>query len=774
MALLLYLATATLVVLLVRRFVVTLGWVVGLLLVLLPCVFTGRALLTNGLYGPFDMPYEVEPLYWLRSANDVPGGGYNSTLSDVYTQMIPYRHAVQDALQNREWPIWNRFTLSGDILAGAAQAAPYSPFTLLACLLPVPVSFTYTATIWFFLAGIGALLLACELGCTQNAGLVAALAWMYSSGLAFFVLWPLGESWALLPLVLFAARRTVSRPAFSSGLLLLAVLTLLLVAGHPETSLHVVTLGVAYGCVRLAGAADRLRALIACLAAGAVALLLSAIAVLPMLDAAPQSRDYAFRDVATAATPVTPAESVIRLLSDLLPSLNTRAWRWNGVTHLPPNSAAVGSIALALSLVALVRRRGRDTAFLFGMLVFCLLAHSGWRPLASLLSRLPGFSISINDRFSFGAACAFAILAAIGVDEVFQCATRAGILSVLFSLLVLIALVGIGVEHAGLAWPNMRNWGDYRFAADLVGLAALTLLVMARLSPGTGIACVIALLLVQRVAQEGGVYPTFPASVAYPKVPLFGAMRPTSEPYRIAAQGITFVPGTSALYGLEDVRGYSALTLGRYVMTYPLWCTAQPIWFNRVDDLSRPFLSFLNVRYAVASRFYAVPDGWRVASRFRGSVLLENTRALPRAFVPDRVRFTRTPSDALAEMTTAGDFLRRAWIETSSPTPESENGPGVVASQRVPSGFRMQAQMAQDGWVIISEPAWRGWRAYVDGHRTEPRIANVGFLAVFVPKGMHAMRLVYRPESFVRGRATSALSMMGLLVVMFFCRRRLS
>ena len=47
------------------------------------------------------------------------------------------------------------------------------------------------------------------------------------------------------------------------------------------------------------------------------------------------------------------------------------------------------------------------------------------------------------------------------------------------------------------------------------------------------------------------------------------------------------------------------------------------------------------------------------------------------------------------------------------------------------------------------------------------------FLAVFVPKGMHAMRLVYRPESFVRGRATSGISMMGLLVVMFFYRRRL-
>ena len=33
------------------------------------------------------------------------------------------------------------------------------------------------------------------------------------------------------------------------------------------------------------------------------------------------------------------------------------------------------------------------------------------------------------------------------------------------------------------------------------------------------------------------------------------------------------------------------MTFTRYVYTYDLWCKAQPVWFNRVDDLTRPFLS---------------------------------------------------------------------------------------------------------------------------------------------------------------------------------------
>ena len=77
--------------------------------------------------------------------------------------------------------------------------------------------------------------------------------------------------------------------------------------------------------------------------------------------------------------------------------------------------------------------------------------------------------------------------------------------------------------------------------------------------------------------------------------------RETGEPFRIVGRAHALVPGTSALYELEDVRGYEAMTFSRYVATYDAWCTHQPVWFNRVDDLTKPFLSMINVRYAIAS-----------------------------------------------------------------------------------------------------------------------------------------------------------------------------
>src|SRR5436309_833668 len=127
-------------------------------------LFTGRALLTGGVYAPVDLPYVTEPLREMREALGVPRPR-NGILSDLYAQMIPWRKALQFSYAHGRWPLWNPFILSGTVLAAAAQPAAYSPFTLLACLLPVPAGLTFSAAIAFFLAGLGAYLFARELGC---------------------------------------------------------------------------------------------------------------------------------------------------------------------------------------------------------------------------------------------------------------------------------------------------------------------------------------------------------------------------------------------------------------------------------------------------------------------------------------------------------------------------------------------------------------------------------------------------------------------------------
>ena len=80
------------------------------------------------------------------------------------------------------------------------------------------------------------------------------------------------------------------------------------------------------------------------------------------------------------------------------------------------------------------------------------------------------------------------------------------------------------------------------------------------------------------------------------------------------------------------------------------------------------------------------------------------------------------------------------------------------------NGFRLDTDMRADGWLVVSEPAWEGWRVYVDGRRVRHYPADVALLGLFVPKGRHDVRLVYLPQAFVTGRAITFVTI-GLLAV---------
>ena len=116
------------------------------------------------------------------------------------------------------------------------------------------------------------------------------------------------------------------------------------------------------------------------------------------------------------------------------------------------------------------------------------------------------------------------------------------------------------------------------------------------------------------------------------------------------------------------------------------------------------------------------------------------------------------------EMKNATDFSDLAWIEVDAYEPhEGENGSGRVTIRREGLGYELEADMQGEGWIVISETAWKGWRAYVDGKPVRTHIANHAFLGVHVKQGRHRVRLVYLPESFTRGRIVSLVALVVIV-----------
>jgi hypothetical protein len=266
--------------------------------------------------------------------------------------------------------------------------------------------------------------------------------------------------------------------------------------------------------------------------------------------------------------------------------------------------------------------------------------------------------------------------------------------------------------------------------ADLVPLGCVALLIALRVPRATLL--ILGLVLLQRTMEDGAVYPSVDARAFYPRVPILAAIPDAGEPFRVVGLGDAFPPDTAAIYGLEDPRGYEAITNKLFVETYPQWCTPWRLAYNRVDDLSRPFLSLMNVRYAIAAAGVPPPDGWRVAARDRNTLLLENMRAKPRAFV--------------------------------------ESGEGSLQTRRAPNGLTIDADIARQSTVVVSQVAWSGWRATIDDRPLPLVRAHHAFLQLTIPPGRHRVRLAYVPRAFVIGRAIS-LAAIALLIVIRVRRR---
>ena len=734
---------------------------------LLPFCFTGRALLRAQVYAPIDLPYMAEPLKDYAADFGVERV-HNGTLSDLYSQIIPWQHAVRYSIARGEWPVWNPFLLCGTILAANMQAAPYDALNLLGLALPHPQALTFAAAMTFFLAALFTFAFARTLGCGELPALVAAAGYAFCQALAFFVGWPLGRAWAFLPLVLLGVRCVVRERRIA---LLTIGLVLTIFAGHPESILHIVACGAAFGVFELLVTREW-RAIGHAAVAGALALAITAISLLPFLAAAPHTKEYAVRRdlYAPAQFPTIPEAIAKKAGHTFFPFYGGKPERDNFTPLWEPMSSRVGSLILGLALLAPFLVRRKETWFFLGLAIVGLSAALHAPPFAHLLHELPLFDIALNERLAYAAAFSLSVLAALALEAWSIHRPRMAALP-LFAVGIALAIGMYVIRDEQLKVGVNASLLTEQTIADLVPLAIVALLLLVRTPPRFALPVLLGLLLVQRTIEDGAIYPTLPEDVFYPRLPVLAAI-PQDGIFRTVGLHFALIPDGAAMYDLEDPRGYEAMTFRRLAETYPVWSHPQAISFNIVPEMWRPFLSFLNVRYAITSREVEPTPGWKLVLEDRDSRLLENTRVLPRAYVPARIRYEKSGSDVLVQMAKHDDFAQKAWITAPHyPPHEVDNGPGTVAIRRLGlNGYDLDVTMEREGWVVVSESLWPGWRTYVDGHRIQPLYANHAFLGVFVPAGKHHVRIVYMPESFTRGRNVSLATLAGL--ALFFGVRR--
>jgi len=88
--------------------------------------------------------------------------------------------------------------------------------------------------------------------------------------------------------------------------------------------------------------------------------------------------------------------------------------------------------------------------------------------------------------------------------------------------------------------------------------------------------------------------------------------------------------------------------------------------------------------------------------------------------------------------------------------------------ERLPELFIVEADLACAGQLVVGDPWFPGWRAWVDGNRTRIQEAEGTVRAVQLDAGRHRIEFRFRPGSVYWG---AALSVLGMALTTFCCIR---
>jgi hypothetical protein len=674
---------------------------------------------------------------------------------DVHLANLPFRRYLRELLLAGELPQWWPWDAGGAPLLANPPAQVLHPFTLLQAVLTPLAGHVAQATLSTALAMLGACALARALGQSRVASFAAGLVFGangYLVGLdeqpfmltaAATIPW---YAWALL----VAARRGGALRTLPS-----IVFAAQLLAGDPQASI----LAAAFGGLVVVARAPSRRSLALAAASPLVAAGLCAVQLLPSLEVIPFTQ---------RAVPFDTAErwslESRHLLGMIVP-----------LGHAPFDFAAsttVGLPILALACAGLVaaRRRPVVAALVAAAVVSAWLAlGSGYgmtelaRAVVPMWSRLryPIKSLELT-------MLAVALLAGEGLHQLAG-PRRAQAVRFAAAGAAVMGLVVLGAGHL----PGLAQ------LATLLG--SLVLLVAVRPSGEGAVACACA-AAAPLLAFACGVVPTTdPAFHDEPAlapvlrgegVSLAGgalerlddtrwpdAMQPEVRRHAVGGQGTMM----GASWSLPALSIYSLTASSRLV---ELYVHAKAAGIDVAGK--RRVYALLGASHLVVPPAMVGPSDRVVAHEPRfGFTVVENAGALPRAFaVPCARAVSRGPEAEQLFLSSRFRPRLEALVERDGSSPPCpQEGDALVAAAvvaRTNASVTVQATLPWDGWLVLNEAWFPGWRAFVDGAETTVEVGNVAMRAVRVPAGRHEVVLRYVTPGLVRGALVSLVSWLAL------------
>jgi hypothetical protein len=157
--------------------------------------------------------------------------------------------------------------------------------------------------------------------------------------------------------------------------------------------------------------------------------------------------------------------------------------------------------------------------------------------------------------------------------------------------------------------------------------------------------------------------------------------------------------------------------------------------------------------------------------------IYKNTQALPRAWVVHQVtQVAEGDIEAVSTHLSAADFnpAREAVIEgtLAGELGEPHIDDKVRFISYSPEHLFLEADIREQGLLVLSDVLYPGWQAYVDGEEQPIITTNLIMRGVYLSGGGHQVEFKYRPVIFYRGLAISGVTLILIITALLWSKRR--
>ena len=679
----------------------------------------------------------------------------NNAMPDVITQIYPWKKMTIDTWKSGEVPLWNPYSFSGTAQAGNYQSAVFSPTNLLFFILPFIDAWSVMILLQPLLAGLFMYLFVRSLERSEEASLLAAVAFMFSG---FIVVWmaygTLGYAALFLPLIFWGVNKKRGW-AVSFGI------ALSLLSGHFQVSVYVIAAAIAYILWK-----KQLRTLWFVLSG----LLIAAPQILPGL----RSFELSARGGSVLKGEVIPWQYLLTFIApDFFGNPVTRN-DWFG--HYAEWAGFIGVTPLLLAIFAVLGKKSKEVWFFITLAALTLLFALP-TPLNSLLYllKIPVLSGSAASRIIILTSFALAALAAYGLDRLKE-NKHTNWFSV--TCMCFVGVTWIVLLFGKPLPPDKLAIASHNFILPGVFVVLAAAACVIRKKFVIYILIGLAAFDVLRFAVKW--MPFDPRQYVYPEVKSLTYLQARVGNDRVFGNIGSGEVGTQ--FRIPLVEGYDAVYQARYgefinavSVGYVYPAGRSVVQFDKKGVYKTEVLQLLGIKYI----YHRVSDGrniwvfpyWDYLAN--GSMreiysdekykIFEYTGVYPRAFLASSYTVKTGNKDIIDTLFSRNFDRRNSLVLEEKPAVDPQPGTGSAEIiSYTPDKVTIETHASSSKLLFLPDVYDAGWHAFVDGKESRVYRADYDFRAVSLSSGVHTVQFMYEPDEFRWGIMLSIAGVLGL------------